>query len=232
MSKKLPILFLIFLGFLIIIIYSFIHILNKNLNDAAKLNEIDGTSFSNKLPNDYSQIVKNYQNISFEGTLTSKTREPISGFIYQKKFILMLYRLPVNGSQSVNKIVKEQFVASNIPDGVGYYVFSAEHWMHDYQEPFSIEYKPGKPEKTDSIFLNVLGNNTIIIKKNDSVATYSSQLNNFSIRYGVNKDFDFYGKLKPGVTVNDPVKVEFRKYQNSIYLILIYPKTKNNSSSN
>jgi len=211
---------------IIIIISSIIHFMVKTQKEAIKEIEVNDTKYSSKLPDDYAQIAKTYQNISFEETVISKTREAISEFTYQKKFALMLYKLPVNNDKPLNKIVKLEYVNSNIPNGIPYFIFSA------IQDPFIINYKVEKPEKTDSVFLNLLGNNTTIIKKGDSTVTYSCHLNNFSIRYGLNKHWDFYGELKPDSVVSDPFRIEFRKYQNSIYLILIYQKRSNSIPHN
>jgi hypothetical protein len=214
---------LVCISIIIIALIIIFHTLNKIGDDAEKHVAADGINYTNKLPPDYSQLVKQYSGTSFEGSIYSKTRDPLAGFTYKGKFTLLLYKLPVKTSMPLDLLVREEFTGENLMGNSPYWVFSANHWMHD-NSPYIVEYKQGIPEKANGIFLRLLGSNTKNICKNDTVAIYVSELSSFSIRYSQKGSIDFYGALKDNVTTPRPFQIEFRKYNNQVYLIIRSPK--------
>jgi hypothetical protein len=185
----------------------------------------DSLTFGNKLPKEYAQIAKNYNNMNLVGTINSSTRKPIVVMTFKEKFWVFLYKLPIEFPQPLNQLVKEDFTSSSLTTGVSYYDLFSTTWYSDDHNPYEIYCERGPIKTGKEIYLTISGHDTHIIKMNDSVVIYYSQFNDFSIRYNQDGDKDFYGRVK----VNSlayilPVQIEFLKHRNDVYLFIVTEK--------
>jgi hypothetical protein len=219
--KKDLIYILVSLGVILLALCIGIPLIFKDANTAIRISNKDSTTFVHQIPGDYKQVFeafKGYKNLSFEGSYYSKTRNPISIFKYKDDYNILLYKMPTENKQPLSKIIKEEFTSSGATSGIYYRELFSDQFR-DKNYLYNIQYKCGNPETAKEIYLTLSGNNTYIFKKNDTIAIYNSELNNFSIRYSQDGNKDFYGEVKnDSLAYKLPIQITFLKHNNYIYL--------------
>jgi hypothetical protein len=82
----------------------------------------------------------------------------------------------------------------------------------------------GAADDPAKIYLNLFGNGTHVIMKNDSIAYYHSDFKNFYIKYRLAGGEEFFGTAseKNDDTIRSPLELMFLKRKSSLYFILLY----------
>jgi len=183
---------------------------------------INVSRYTDTVPGDYLQLLHLKQEdcvytktskFYLENTVVSNLRNPISYFVYNRKYYLQIYSLSNFFTLPVDHTVKELYMSSN----------NFGHWSTlDDESAVSYAYPIVLPRKFTSINLKLLGKNNRIMLKNDSVAYYYSMFQKFSIQYhgqdidelhGESKDNNlFYADLLP-------IEILFLKRNHNLYLL-------------
>jgi hypothetical protein len=188
-------------------------------NIVSEYDKIDPQTKSTTLPKDYLKLFGGKDTLSSIRTLNSKLRAPISDFIY-KNYHCLIYKIDsVHGvNVHLDKIIKETY--NDNPNNYGSY-----NGVLGFGGGLSVWLQMAVPDKPSQIYLNLFGDNTHIIAKNDSVVYYSSNLKNFYIKYKPTGGEEFYGKASQN---NDddakrfPVELMFLKRDRKLYFMLTY----------
>ena len=156
----------------------------------------DSSYSSKKIPNDYLQILKlpdsccksPNENIVLDHTTISKLRNPISYFFVANKYYLQIYKMDDSFRYSLKDSIKEGFS-------------DAHSWQYspyavDNETDMEFLYKNTKPKKPKTIFLDLHGDSTMTLVKNDTIAYYYCKCRNFWIRFNADDPNDIYGNLK------------------------------------
>lgn len=178
----------------------------------------DSTRNVSMAPPEYLNLFKKNEKLIFQITVKSKTRNLISQFQYDKKYSINVYRLDILSNSNLNEIINE----SHLDDHITY------HLTYNLLDPFDkyeILYKSGVQGMASKIYLNLSGDQTQLILKNDSIAYYYSKLESFSIKYKLNDPQDFFGSIKDeNSTQRFPIEIMFIKRNGKLYLILMSPE--------
>jgi hypothetical protein len=195
--------------------YGMIHA-NNIVNEYEK---IDPQTTSTTVPKDYLKLFGNKDTMSSMTTLNSKLRAPISDFIY-KNYHCLIYKIDsVHGADvHLDKIIKETY--NDNPNNYGSY-----NGVFGFGSGPSIWLQMAVPDKPSQIYLNLFGDKTRVITKNDSMVYYSSNFKNFYIKYKPTGGEEFYGKASQND--NDeakrfPVELMFLKRDRKLYFMLTY----------
>ncbi len=167
-------------------------------------------------PDDYGELFKKSNKLSFVKTFTSKTRNPISQFEYDEKFRINIYRINISNNLYLNKLINESHVNQHVTYNLTYYLL-------DRFNQFDIRYKSGRQEKVSGIYLNLFAGKTLTLLKNDSLAYYNSIIKNFSIKYQSNGPQDFFiGSSNESANFDEiPTEIMLQKKHGKLYLILM-----------
>ncbi|MGN6639971.1 MAG: hypothetical protein ACTHJ8_13755 [Mucilaginibacter sp.] len=178
-------------------------------------NKEDANTNTLIIPPDYLKLFADTNGLTLNKTIVSRSRSAISLFDYDKKFSICVYKIDSLNKTPLNSLVEETYVDRDMSNGLPY------HFAND-DDHYEILYKSGFPEKISGIYLNLFGNKTLTIEKNDSIAYYYSKSDNFYIKYNLNGPDDFFGRVKSqfeGVKI--PIEIMFRRHKNNLYLILL-----------
>jgi len=217
------------LALVIIIIVLFLGIrgcMSLMLSSALKTNkevsELDSNTYLKSVPEEYLGLFLNKANILPDSSVTSKQRSLVSQ-LHNEKYYIQVYKLDTINGLSLSSIIFQTFDNSEI-SMYSYYVEESTN------KQLRIRYKLGQKEKTSSLYFTLYGDHTQVIEKNDSVAYYYSNFENFSIKYKKNDKIDIYGN-KRGTTpsLKVPIEIMFLKRTNNLHFILL--SNKNNSSN-
>jgi len=197
----------------------------------------DSDSTSNAIPPDYSKILKLKQSCCgdsdtskfyFTSTEFFKLRNPISFFVYKKKYTLQIYKISSDCKQPLDKYIIEKYINVKKTMNLCYTMFDKDNIVYLY--------KASLPLKVSKVYLTLDGKDNRTITKNDSVVYYYSMLNNFSIQYQLNVAHDIFGETgihdgfadkkkdsffsspKPDY---QPFEMLFLKRNNSLYLLMM-----------
>ncbi|MBS1522755.1 MAG: hypothetical protein JST50_17280 [Bacteroidetes bacterium] len=200
----------ILIGITLLISY-FVRVANRVKNDS----ESDAITTSKVIPNDYMQLLGNIKSLSFEQTIISKRRNPIAQFNYRNKFRINVYRVNQFSDLKIGEITTETYLNNHISYGLNYNLV-------DELNQYEILCKSGFQDKVSKIYINLYGDDTRIISKNDTLAYYYSKAENFYIKYQPNSPQDFFGSIKEkSIGVKIPMEIMLIKRNKNIYLILL-----------
>lgn len=191
------------------------------LKDAIKTNkeisQLDTNTVSENPPKEYLNLFRNKKALKCISTITSKHRYLITEFT-DGQFDIQISKLDTMNSLQVSQVLNETFSTTEQSKNI-YYT--------DYlpNKIVSINYRLGAKEKIDEVYFTLYGDNTRILKKDDTVAYYYSNFENFSIKYQKEGKIDIYGKAKGNSQGSKaPLEVMFLKRNNNFYLILLTNK--------
>lgn len=85
-------------------------------------------------------------------------------------------------------------------------------------------YNETRPPDPTNIYIDLYGDSTKILKKNDTVACYYTQCVNFSIKFDVQKPMDIYGESQSKRQSEIPIEIMFLKKNNQLYLLTLSAK--------
>lgn len=201
-----------FIGLLVYNIAGTVHIMNV----AGKIDSV--TTVSNA-PKQYLNLFTESKKLMFDETVVSKTRNPITKFDYDRKFRVEVYRIKVQPSISLKDIYE-----SHKNDHITYH--HTFHVLDDF-DTYSVSYKSGTQDVAKSIYLNLCGDGTFTIKKNDSIAYYYSRARNFYIKFQKDGVQDFF--VGPDDDWHQPVipmEIMLMRRADQLYLVLLVPEKK------
>ncbi|SRR5260221_131404 len=177
--------------------------------------EKDATRNVSSAPPEYLNLFKKNNKLIFQITVKSKTRNLISQFQYDKKYSINVYRLDILSNSNLNEIIKESHLNDHI-------TYQLSYNLLDRFDQYELLYKSGVQGMASKIYLNLSGDQTQLVLKNDSVAYYYSRLKSFSIKYKLNDPQDFFGSIKDeNSNQRFPIEIMFIKHNGKIYLILM-----------
>jgi hypothetical protein len=208
MKKGVLIVLVIIVGWLIYYFFGIIHRINEDI-------KIDAITTSVDVPKDYSQLFRSDDKLLADRTIISKRRNPISQFNYDDKFRINVYRINITTNLSLSKIIDESYENNHISYGLNYKGV-------DDIDKFEILCKFGFQDKGSRIYLNVFGDDTRLIKRNDTLVCYYSKIENFYIKYQLNAAQDFFGRVKEKYNgTKIPTEIMFIKKSSNLYLVLL-----------
>ena len=184
----------------------------------------DSSNSSNKTPSEYLQLLKlpdsccNKQNdsIVFIETWTWKYRNPVSFFYVSSRYYLQLYKMDTAFNYSLKNAIKEVF--SNA------HSWTYTPYIIDDRTKMEFLYKETKPLKPKNVYLDLFGDSTQVIRKNDTIAYYYSKCVNFSIKFDPQKPMDIYGESHSERKNEIPLEIMFLRRNNKLYLLLLSAK--------
>jgi hypothetical protein len=101
-----------------------------------------------------------------------------------------------------------------------------------FTSPYSLDnktdmdfmYKGLKPDNPRNIFLDLYGDSTRLLQKNDTIAYYYSKCENFAIRFTLGGKIDIYADLKHEQYNPVPLEILFLKRKDNLFLIILSSK--------
>ncbi|WP_394772491.1 hypothetical protein [Mucilaginibacter sp.] len=121
----------------------------------------------------------------------SKFRNPISCFFVHKDYYLQVYKIDTSYKYLLTNTIKISYDDASLRYFTGYY-------LDDFTE-MEFLYKATKPQKPINIYIDLYGENTKTLMKNDSIAYYFSKCKSFSLGFNKNESFDIHGQPKDGI---------------------------------
>jgi|GEM_PF-2128154 len=202
----------LFLGVVAVFI-AVVLFLKSAADRAIKLNEEDPKHSTQNIPKLYLNSFPNIKSWSFKESIESKFREPISEFKINDAQ-LFIYNMG-KFTLPVDKIINEYFIDSHVSFGYAFNVLTENDMLE-------ILYKSESAQKCNGIFLNLYGDDTQKLIKNDTIAYYYSNFKTFSIGYQGSGIQDFFGKVEDQyVGKKIPLEVLFIKKNNNLYVLLM-----------
>jgi len=197
-----------------LVIYNIVQVNNKE----AEYEKIDPQAISKAVPKDYLQLLINSDKISSVETSNTKLRSPITDFSYQQ-YHCLIYKIDSSHSAGMHldKIITETYNDNHDNNGayrgIAYSGDGPAIWV-----------QMARPDDPAKIYLNLFGNGTRVVMKNDSIAYYHSDFKNFYIKYSLAGGEEFFGTAseKNDDTVRSPLELMFLKRKSSLYFILLY----------
>lgn len=209
----------LFILFIIIMMFT----ATQGVEDA-KIMQADSLTSSNIIPADYIGLFKKKNAIISLQTTNSKARNAIVDLYYENKYCVEIYKIDSNVSKSLKDIIDENYQDTHVTLGAGYHSFNDA-------KPFDIEYKTSFPDKVNNkIFFNFFGNDTRVIEKEDSIASYYSNFKNLSVQFDKSRAQDIFAQPKTDNSFM-PVNISFLKKQNDLFFIILTAKDKKNQIS-
>ena len=191
------------------------HIQNKLIESEKEM----GIKYLDSIPKEYTELLKNPQDTEAVSTINTQFRSPISYFLFRKKYWVELYKIDNSFDISLENFLHESHNDEMIREGEIYYSFPRVRTVHT-------SYKGGRPEHIKGIYFNLYGDTTKTIMKNDSIASYSSNLKNMFIKLTSDGPQDIYAESKNGGHV--PVEVTFFKKHHGLFMMIVTGKDKAN----
>lgn len=88
-------------------------------------------------------------------------------------------------------------------------------------------YKLTKPPKPKDIYIDLFGDSTKVLKKNDTIAYYFSKCKNFSVKFNFQDPNDIYGECKNQNPDSVPLEILFLKSHGKLYMLMLSSKRAN-----
>jgi hypothetical protein len=184
----------------------------------------DPGDLSDKIPAEYLQLLKlrdtccdkPNDSLAFVETKVWKYRNPVSCFYVFNKYYLQLYKMDTAYSYSLKNAIKE--------------VFSDAHsWTYtpyilDERTKMEFLYKKTKPLNPKNIYLDLYGDSTQVLRKNDTIAYYYSKCVTFSIKFDPQKPMDIYGESHSKKDSEIPLEIMFLKRKDRLYMLILSAK--------
>jgi hypothetical protein len=220
--KKTLLVIALTLGSLFILIKACQTVVLKNaIKTNKEISQLDSNSYSTIVPEEYLDLFLDKKNIVCDSSLTSKHRSLVTE-LHNNQFYILVYKLGAANKLYLNNVY-ENYSSSGAPM-YSYYIDAST------SKQLQVQYKLGIMGEIPSLYFNLYGDHTQALKKNDSVAYYYSNFENFSIRYQKEGKIDIYGKAKGNPQRSKaPLEVMFLKRNNNLYFILL---TNRNYSTN
>jgi hypothetical protein len=181
----------------------------------------DSEIWTDTIPKEYSQLLKlpdsccKTGKIVFVNTLSSKYRNPVSRFFIDGKYYLQVYKIDNSFKSSLEKSIKESFSGS---------VASYTEYADDDITDMKFLYKRTKPHKPNAVYFALAGDSTRVLKKNDTIAYYSSKCANLSIRFDPDQENDIYGECKSRNLNQVPLELMFLRRTSNLYMFVLSSK--------
>jgi len=192
----------------------FIYYISHTVIEMTAAGKKDSIVTSYDAPGSYAGLFEKNSKFSFVETTTSKTRNPITKFEYDSKFEVDVYRISTAGEVSLTEIDE-----THKNDHISYYhTYNGLSEFHTY----SVSYKSGGQDVARSIYLNLFGEGTFTIKKNDSLAYYYSRAKNFYVKFRKDGIQDFFvGSTDDWREPVIPMEVMLTRRAGQLYLVLL-----------
>jgi len=190
----------------------------KLSNISNEYEKIDPQTTSQIAPKSYLQLFGDSDKPTSVSTSNTKLRNPISELAY-KDYRLIVYKMDTlrDSKVSLNNIIHESYSATK--DNL-----TAYRGIVEYGDTPELYVHMAAPDKPDRIYLNIFGEQTRVITKNDSVAYYSSNFKRFYIKYKPDGSDEFYGNASEHDDENAivPLELMFLKRNRNLYFILMF----------
>jgi len=170
------------------------------------------------IPNEYQRLLKvktdDNSKLSFLHTIGYGLSYPISDFIQGKQYYLQVLKISDNWTLPLKSSIKEYYVSAQ----------NSGFSLYDAQTPINYSLKPVKPNNQITLSLKLLGKNTRVIQKNDSVAYYYSLFKNFSIQFNLSDSNIIYAEPKGNNLLSNtflPLEILFIKRDHKLFLLTL-----------
>jgi len=218
--KTLSIAVLIFTSVIALIIGLLFFISNRGVKVIKEAN----VTFDSRIPSDYMFFFKN-KNVLIKGSFNSRKRNSISEYYYNNNYKIFLYRLTTFKSNFI-KNIKEEYISTELTPFVDY-LEAIHDSLTNISYPVRFVFKSGFPDRANMAYLTLSGARCEVLEKNDTIAYYHLDLNNFSIRYTANGNIDLYGNVANSrLNSKIPCELMFLRRANDIYLVIAFVTTK------
>ncbi|MDB5090866.1 MAG: hypothetical protein JWR09_4860, partial [Mucilaginibacter sp.] len=112
-------------------------------------------------------------------------------------------------------IIEETFKDHHMSYNIPYHIL-------DRYDQYDIISKYGVQDTVSRVILNIYGNGTTTILKNDTLAFYYSRIKYLNIKYGVNEDNDYFIGIRDGYeNVRIPMEIGVLKKKNKIFFLIL-----------
>jgi hypothetical protein len=200
------VIFLLVVGYLSKIIYQFV------------TSFTEGNKVSNKPNKEYiSLFSREYRNqIHAHNNYSSKVRYDISSFDFDKKYSIVIFKLPLSSDFALNKTIVENNADLQDP--------KEDVYLNVGQEKFDLKYKSGNPGLVSEIFVALEGGQFDTVIKNDSIASYSFSFNKLSLKYLPDQKADVYANSYNQDLIKEnqiPANLLFLKKSKFVYVFIM-----------
>ena len=204
------------LGFLLIFVISELYSKYQRSGEIE-----DSFIWSDTIPKEYLHVLKLPDNccnssngkIAFVKTAVSKYRNPVSSFYIENKYYLQVYKMGTSFNHSLKRAVKESFSDAH-------FWFYTPYALYNTTD-MEFLYKLTKPQKPQNIYLDLYGDSTHVLKKNDTVVYYYSEGRNFSIKFNLQDKNDIYGECQSKTFSEVPIEIMFLKKDDKLYMLIL-----------
>lgn len=155
----------------------------------------------------------------------SKVRNPISIFLFNKKYHIVTYKINLLKDESLQKIIHTKEKSVDVTLGYSYNTIGKDI-------VYQLKYKAGTTKPVTDIYFSMAGNSLQQVVNNDSIISYHLSCKNISVKYGDKEPVDLLivGEEKPfGQTSVIPLEILFLKRNQNIYLLIMTPKNENDA---
>ena len=178
--------------------------------------KVDSTSSSTIIPKEYLRLIRDSTRLSFDKTVTNKTRNPIVQLSYDKKYRINIYKITTNGNLQSVEIITTQNALS------GHRTYHITYTPLDEFDNYEISYKSGLQDAVKNVYVDFNRGEILTIKNNDTVKYFYAKANNFSIRYQIKAAQDFFiGSRNEDSQTVISTEIMLLKHDHELYLILL-----------
>ena len=117
---------------------------------------------------------------------------------------------------SLTNSIKEVFTNAHAWTYTTYYA--------DDRTKMEFLYKGTKPLKPKNIYLDLFGDSTRVLKKNDTIAYYYSKCVNFSVKFDPKMPYDIYGESRSENDSEMPLEILLLKKNKTLYMLILSAK--------
>ena len=195
----------------------------EKIHSAAQMEfNLDSDSYSKRILPDYAKLFRSDEELVINRTDESKRRNPISEYFYKNKFYVQVYKIGTLVDAPIDKIINDDFVSTEV-------LFNTDYIQFENDIPFMINYKlEAKPPNISFIYFTLFGENTKVLKKNQNIAYYYSNFENFSISYNQKESKDIYGSMKESFKNKKiPTEIMFIEQDKNLYYIVLAARDSN-----
>jgi hypothetical protein len=184
----------------------------------------DSNIWTDTIPKEYLRLLK-LQNgccdkltdsVVLVNSSAYKYRNAISSFYIANKYYLQVYKMDTGFNYSLRNAIKESFSDAHT------WIYS--RYILDERTKMEFLYKFTKPKIPQKIYLDLYGDSTQALKKNDTIAYYYSKCVTFSIKFGLQQPNDIYGESHSQRDSEIPLEIMFLKKNNKLYLLILSAK--------
>jgi hypothetical protein len=182
----------------------------------------DPIVWTDTIPKEYLQLLKLPDtccttangNIVYVQTTAKKYRNPISSFYIGNKYYLQVYKMDTSFNYSLKNEIKESRSDADMSTFYTPYIL-------DERTDMKFLYNANKPHKPKNIYLDLYGDSTHVLKKNDTIAYYYTDCKNFSIRFTPEGENDIYGECKSRNLSEMPLELMFIKKKSNLFMVIL-----------